>query len=142
MDRKQFLKSTLLLGGMGLAGSAILVESCKKSSNSSSSAQGPTVNFALDLSQASNASLNTVGGSVAANKVVVICTAANTWTALAQACTHEGCSMSYSSGASQMICPCHQGKFDINGNVVSGPPPSPIKKYTVTKSGNILTIAG
>jgi cytochrome b6-f complex iron-sulfur subunit len=139
MDRKQFLKSSLLLGGLGLAGSAILVESCKKSS-STSSAQGPSVNFTLDLSQTSNSALNTVGGSVAANGVVVICSATNTYNALAQSCTHQGCSLSYSSN--KMVCPCHGGSFDMSGNVVSGPPSVPIKKYSVTKSGNILTISG
>jgi cytochrome b6-f complex iron-sulfur subunit len=25
-----------------------------------------------------------------------------------------------------MYCSCHGGTFDINGNVVAGPPPSPI----------------
>ncbi len=140
MNRKEFLKSSLLLGGLGLAGSAILIESCSKSSNSTTAAQGPTVNFTLDLSQAANAALKTVGGSLASNSVVVICTAANTYTALAQACTHQGCPLSYSNN--QMVCPCHGGTFDMNGNVVAGPPPAPIKKYTVSKSGNILTVVG
>ena len=142
MNRKEFLKSSLLLGGLGLAGSAILIESCNKSSNTTTAAQGPSANFTLDLSQAANASLKTIGGSMASNGVVVICTAANTYTALAQACTHQGCAMSYVSGSNQMVCPCHGGSFDINGNVVAGPPPAPIKKYTVSKSGNILTITG
>ena len=136
MDRKQFLKSSLLLGGLGIAGSALLIESCKKSSNTAA------VNFTLDLSQSANSALNSVGGSVASNNVVVICTAANTWVALSQLCTHQGCSLSYSKSAKQLICPCHGGTFDTNGNVVSGPPPSALTKYTVTKSGTVLTITG
>ncbi len=136
MDRKQFLKSTLLLGGLGLAGSALLIESCKKSSNTAA------VNFTLDLSQSVNSALNSVGGSVASNNVVVICTATNTWVALSQLCTHQGCSLSYSKSAKQLICPCHGGTFDTSGNVVSGPPPSALTKYTVTKSGTVLTITG
>ena len=61
MDRKQFLRSTLFLGGLGLASSALLVESCKKSS-STSSAQGPSANFTLDISQSPYTALKTVGG--------------------------------------------------------------------------------
>ncbi|MFM2225071.1 MAG: hypothetical protein RJA07_1273 [Bacteroidota bacterium] len=139
MERKDFLRATLALCGAGIAGSALLMESCKKTSTA---AQGASVNFTLDISQASNAQLKNVGGSINSNGVIVICTAANTYTALSETCTHNGCSMSYSNSVNQVVCPCHNGRFDMSGNVVSGPPPSPIKKYTVSKSGNILTVTG
>jgi Rieske Fe-S protein len=34
--------------------------------------------------------------------------------------------------------PCYGGTFDANGNVTAGPPPAPLKKYPVTKSGSVL----
>ncbi|TDI85191.1 MAG: hypothetical protein E2O78_04900 [Caldithrix sp.] len=33
-------------------------------------------------------------------------------------------------------CPCHDGVFDVNGNVVSGPPPRPLQKYEVDVDEN------
>lgn len=140
MDRRKFLKTSSALCGIGVIGTAIIVESCNKNSNNSTP-QGPTVNFTLDLTTSSNLYLNSAGGSVASNGVVVV-NNAGTFYAVAQACTHAGCSVTYNAGTIGFICPCHNGTYDINGKVLSGPPPAPLKKYTVTKSGNILTIVG
>ena len=139
MDRRKFLQNACALCGIGIAGAA-LIEGCKKSSTSTDP-QGPTVNFTLDLSQSANASLNTAGGSVASNGVVVA-NNSGTIIAVAQSCTHAGCSIAYNASGHNFVCPCHGGTFDTSGNVTSGPPPAPVKKYTVTQSGHILTIAG
>jgi cytochrome b6-f complex iron-sulfur subunit len=124
-----------MLCGLGISGIAFL-QSCKKGDP-----QGPTVNFTLDLSQTGNAALNNSGGSLPSNGVVVVNTG-NSFTAIAQQCTHNGCSVGYTSSSNNFICPCHNGTFDINGNVTGGPPSVALKKYTVTKNGNLLKIAG
>jgi cytochrome b6-f complex iron-sulfur subunit len=49
--------------------------------------------------------------------------------ALSAKCTHEGCTVTYQPGQSIIWCPCHDGRFDLNGHVVSGPPPQPLAKY-------------
>ena len=142
MDRRDFLKSTGVLCVLGIAGSSALLQACKKSSSAGlSGPQGPTVNFTLDLTLPANASLNTAGGSVSSNGVVVA-NDANTFVAIAESCTHNGCNVVYEKTAKDFYCPCHGGTFDTNGNVTGGPPPLPLKKYTVTKTGHILTIAG
>ena len=140
MDRRNFLKTTCALCGLGVAGSALLLDSCKKNSNSTSP-QGPSVNFTLDLTQSANAALNAPGGSVASNGVVVANSSGN-FIAVAQSCTHAGCSINYNPSGNNFVCPCHGGTYDTNGNVTGGPPPSPVKKYAVTRAGNILTIKG
>jgi cytochrome b6-f complex iron-sulfur subunit len=140
MNRKKFIKTFFTCCGLGIAGTEIFLESCKKNS-STASAQGPTVNFSLDLSVSSNAALNTTGGTVASNGVLIVNTT-NGYAAVAQACTHNGCSVGYNQNANDFVCPCHGGIFDISGNVTNGPPPAPLKKYTVTKSGITLTIKG
>lgn len=142
MDRRKFLRTSCALGILGVAGSSTLLESCKKNNVTTSTVpQGPTVNFTLDLTQQANVSLNTPGGAVALNGVIVA-NAAGTFMALAQSCTHQGCSIGYNASANNFICPCHGGSFDTNGNVTGGPPPAPLKKYTVTKNASILTIVG
>lgn len=48
-------------------------------------------------------------------------------------CTHQGCSLGDGEleGAT-VVCPCHEGTFDIaTGAVLSGPPPAPIRTYGV-----------
>lgn len=48
-------------------------------------------------------------------------------------CTHEGCTVTYLPGQSVIWCPCHDGRFDLSGRVVSGPPPRPLTKYLAKK---------
>ncbi len=140
MDRRNFFRTSFLVGGLGVAGTVAFLESCKKN-NTPPSPQGPTVNFTLDLTLPANASLNNPGGSLSSNGVV-IANVGGSYIAVAQSCTHNGCSVGYNSGGNNFVCPCHSGVFDTNGNVVSGPPPAPLKKYSAVKNGNILTISG
>jgi Rieske Fe-S protein len=44
-------------------------------------------------------------------------------------CTHEGCTVTFLPGQSVIWCPCHDGRFDLNGRVLSGPPPRPLTQY-------------
>jgi cytochrome b6-f complex iron-sulfur subunit len=46
-------------------------------------------------------------------------------------CTHLGCIVAWSEAHHDIECPCHAGVFDINGKVVSGPPPRPLSEYSV-----------
>ncbi len=136
MERKEFLKATMALCGLSFVPAAML-QSCSKGSNTAAPAN---VNFTLDLTAPANSGLNTVGGSVISNGVIVIRSSSSAFTALSSVCTHEGCIVAYQQSGSKLHCPCHNGVFDINGNVVSGPPPSALQKYSVTQSGNTLTV--
>jgi len=46
-------------------------------------------------------------------------------------CTHLGCIVDWDAGRKQIACPCHAGFFDLNGKVVSGPPPKPLPEHGV-----------
>src|SRR4051812_24339007 len=140
MDRRKFLKASCILGVLGVAGAGILIESCKKKDSSSGGPpQGPNVNFDLDLSQSANSALNSSGGAVASNGVIVV-NSSGTFVAIAQSCTHNGCAVGYNQGGNNFVCPCHGGTYDINGKVTGGPPPPPLKKKKVAKKGNTITI--
>ena len=54
-------------------------------------------------------------------------------------CTHLGCRVSWHADQKNYISPCHDGHFDIVGNVVSGPPPRPLDEYiTKIENGNLF----
>lgn len=55
-------------------------------------------------------------------------------------CTHLTCSVLYDSENEILLCPCHNGKFDLTGNVISGPPPSPLESYGVEISGEDIIV--
>jgi menaquinol-cytochrome c reductase iron-sulfur subunit len=46
--------------------------------------------------------------------------------ALSSTCTHLGCRTSYDHASRRILCPCHGGVYDARGNVLEGPPPSPL----------------
>ena len=56
-------------------------------------------------------------------------------------CTHLTCSVIYESDTGTLLCPCHNGRFDLSGNVVSGPPPSPLESYIVEISGEDIVVS-
>jgi cytochrome b6-f complex iron-sulfur subunit len=136
MERRDFLKNTLAICGLAALPIAV-VESCKKTSYS-----GPTnVDFTLDLTNSANTALNTVGGAVIANGVIVIRKSSTSFVAFSSTCTHEGCTVGYNASSTNIVCPCHNGTFSSsNGSVISGPPPSALSSYTATLNGNTLTV--
>lgn len=49
-------------------------------------------------------------------------------------CSHEACTVQFVSAESMIWCACHNGKFDMDGNVISGPPPRPLPRFTVAEA--------
>lgn len=53
-------------------------------------------------------------------------------------CTHLGCRVSWHPDLQHYVSPCHNGHFDIVGNVVSGPPPRPLDEFEIkVENGNL-----
>lgn len=52
--------------------------------------------------------------------------------ALSAICTHLGCLVEWRQDQGDVFCPCHGGRFAPDGQVLGGPPPSPLPRYPVT----------
>ncbi len=63
--------------------------------------------------------------------VFVVRTAAGEWIGVSAVCTHLHCVLDWDQEQRQLACPCHEGAFDLNGNVLTGPPPRPLRRYRV-----------
>jgi cytochrome b6-f complex iron-sulfur subunit len=61
--------------------------------------------------------------------------------ALSAVCTHLTCTVRYESDSGTLFCPCHNGRFDLAGNVISGPPPAPLETYKVEISGEEIFVS-
>jgi len=62
--------------------------------------------------------------------------------AMSNVCTHLGCRVRWISEQGQFFCPCHNAVFDKQGEVVSGPPPSPLDRYQVKVEDGQIEILG
>ena len=55
-------------------------------------------------------------------------------------CTHQGCEVAWVEAERRYRCPCHEGTFDEEGRVVAGPPPGPLRTFTVTVQGELALV--
>jgi menaquinol-cytochrome c reductase iron-sulfur subunit len=62
------------------------------------------------------------------------------WVAYDPHCTHLGCPYRWDSAKGAFICPCHGGTFSKEGQVISGPPPRPLKRFSSKVESGILYI--
>ena len=76
----------------------------------------------------------------AGSPAVLVKTTNNTLVALSAVCTHLGCIVQWEKKEQEFLCPCHAGRFTPEGNVISGPPPKPLAKLTVTVANGTITI--
>jgi Rieske Fe-S protein len=56
-------------------------------------------------------------------------------------CTHLDCTVQYKADTSQIWCACHNGYYDLAGNVVSGPPPRPLERLVVNQRGDDVVVS-
>ena len=55
-------------------------------------------------------------------------------------CTHLGCPYRWNADKKLFLCPCHSAVFNVDGQVVSGPPPRPLDRYAVKVVGERLLL--
>jgi Rieske Fe-S protein len=64
-----------------------------------------------------------------------------TYTVFDATCTHLGCNVRWHEEQGNFVCPCHQGVFSRTGEVVSGPPPKPLRQLeTRVEQGMLLAL--
>jgi len=71
---------------------------------------------------------------------LLILTADGKYHALSAVCTHLGCTVQYRPDLHEVWCPCHNGKYDLHGRNVSGPPPRPLTEYQVHIQGEEVVV--
>lgn len=68
---------------------------------------------------------------------ILVRTAADSYKAYSQKCTHLSCAVYYSGG--RLECPCHNGAFAVeDGAVLQGPPRRPLPRVVLERAGGEL----
>jgi len=73
--------------------------------------------------------------------VMLIRTTKGEFKAFSAVCTHLECTVQYRKDFGMIWCACHNGKYDLNGRNVSGPPPRPLDEFRVTVQGEEVSIS-
>ena len=56
-------------------------------------------------------------------------------------CTHLGCVVRWNETSGWIECPCHGGRFDLRGQVLTGPPPSGLDAIPLKIEGDRIVRA-
>lgn len=144
MDRRELIQR-VIMGTTALILMPTFLSSCEKDTTATPKPDPGTPppvvkDLIIDLSLPANSSLNTAGSSKTVEGIIIANTGNNIFVALASACTHEGAAIGYNYSTNNFQCPRHNSMFSITGSVINGPAAISLKSYTVSLSGNTLTI--
>ena len=147
MKRKEFF-STLGISAIsaGLLFMAPAVTSCSKDSTTDpvgggGNNTGGAVDFTIDLTSPTYAALNTNGGSIVKDNIIIARTSAGAYVALTSICSHQQYNpIAFESANNRFHCPNHGSNFGTDGSVINGPALTALKKYNTTLTGTSLRV--
>ncbi len=61
--------------------------------------------------------------------------------ALAATCTHLDCTVQHRPDLGIIWCSCHNGRYDLDGKNISGPPPKPLGVYSVKEAEGTIFVS-
>jgi cytochrome b6-f complex iron-sulfur subunit len=73
--------------------------------------------------------------------VILVRDAGDQLVAFSAVCTHLDCTVQYRKDMGLIWCACHNGKYDLTGRNVSGPPPRPLEEFRVILQGEEVLIS-
>jgi cytochrome b6-f complex iron-sulfur subunit len=138
MNRRQI--GNLILGGSFLATAAAFLF--------------PIVRYILPSKQAESGQKRVTAGKVkdfspnsgkifkfGSAPAMLVNTAEGQFLAFSAVCTHLTCTVNYDTASGTLYCPCHNGRFDMAGQVVAGPPPKPLETFAVEIVGEDIFVS-
>ncbi len=123
-------RRTVLIGTAAL-GSGLAVAGCASAAPTAAPTTGP-LGPTTDVPVGSAAIFADRG-------VVVTQATAGSFAAFSVLCPHQGCNVGSVEGA-EIICPCHDSRFGLDGTVLTGPAESGLEMRSVTVDGDQLTL--
>jgi Rieske Fe-S protein len=71
---------------------------------------------------------------------LLIRTASGEYRAMSATCTHLSCTVQYRPDLQEVWCACHNGKYNLDGRNISGPPPRPLEAFDVLVRGDEIFV--
>ncbi|MBO0947218.1 QcrA and Rieske domain-containing protein [Fibrella forsythiae] len=95
-------------------------------------APAASVDFTVNWAKSPYSNLQTKGGYVVEQGVIVAQTLAGDFVAVSAVCTHDKNTLVFQGTSNRFYCPAHQSAFSTTGAVQNGPAVNSLKTYTVT----------
>lgn len=76
-----------------------------------------------------------------ARPAMVVHTPGGEFRAFSAVCTHLQCTVQYRADLELIWCACHNGRFDLAGRNVGGPPPRPLDALDVAVRGDDVVVS-
>lgn len=145
-SRRQFLHHAGIAAGALILTRALPTDAQNAGETTAPSANAPAVNApavnapatvstVLNLSE--HPDLQKVGGweifPVGGERVIVAHAEAG-FIACSAVCPHKGCDVEYRLADKQLVCPCHNSRFDEAGKVVKGPAKTDLKPFEIANT--------
>lgn len=73
--------------------------------------------------------------------VILLRTANGDFKAFSATCTHLDCTVQYRKDMGVIWCACHNGRYDLTGRNIAGPPPRPLEEYRVIVQGDEVFVS-
>jgi cytochrome b6-f complex iron-sulfur subunit len=114
----------------------------------------PLVRYLVPPVEASTAANEALAGAVGELKpnsaktfrfgskpALLVRTADGEYRSMSAVCTHLGCTVQYQPETQQVWCPCHNGRYNLSGRNIEGPPPRPLLTYDVQIRGEEIRVS-
>ena len=72
---------------------------------------------------------------------ILIQTPSGEYRAFTAICTHLDCTVQFRSEEKMIWCACHNGRYDLTGKNISGPPPRPLEEFQVNVRGDEIIVS-
>ncbi len=72
---------------------------------------------------------------------LLIQTPSGEYRAFGATCTHLDCTVQYREDERLIWCACHNGRYDLAGKNISGPPPRPLESFAVNVRGGEIVVS-
>lgn len=152
IDRRQFMSwvtgaiSAIIGLGLGIPAIAYIVgPSLKKEETQSWINLGSTSKVELGTPSLFKTKIQRQTGWIVNEEqisVFVLTENGRDFLAMSNICTHLGCRIRWIDDREEFFCPCHNGVFDKDGQIVSGPVPRPLDRFETKVENGQLFVRG
>jgi menaquinol-cytochrome c reductase iron-sulfur subunit len=149
VSRRDFMKTAIVgIGGVigaaiGLPAIAYVVGPALQQNTSEWIRLGSAAKVELNMPTLFKTTIEKQTGWINAQEefsVYVLTTNGQEFVVMSNVCTHLGCRVRWIPEQDGFFCPCHNGVFSKDGNVVSGPPPRALDRFEVKVEDGTLFV--